>query len=113
MFGNKCLDPKFKMRELQIRSPKRQASQELIVEDDGEEGLIGASPGPSDSSSDSDIDVQSDQDKADEAESDDENEEKWTLRVCLILAVDLPFNVVPNVPLCPILKFGLVRTPER
>jgi hypothetical protein len=26
--------------------------------------------------------------------------------------VDLPFNVVPNVPLCPILKFGLVRTPE-
>jgi hypothetical protein len=103
-----------KTRELEIRSSKRQVSEEIIREDEGggEEGLIGASPGPSDSTSDSDTDVESDPDESDEVDSNEEDEEKWTLRVCLISAVDLPFNVVPNIPLCPILKFGLVRTPE-
>jgi DENN (AEX-3) domain len=41
-----------------------------------------------------------------------ENDEKWTIRISLISAVDLPFNVVPNIPLCPILKFGLIRSSE-
>ena len=94
------------------RSAKQLSSDDNV--DREEEGLIGASPGPSDSSSDSESEEEeSVPDEPEEEEpSDNEDEEKWTVRVCLISAVDLPFNVVPNVPLCPILKFGLVRTPE-
>jgi len=46
-----------------------------------------------------------------ESSSEHHDEEQWTVRVYLISAVDLPFNIVPNTPLCPVLKFGLVRVP--
>ena len=39
--------------------------------------------------------------------------EQWSVRVCVISAVDLPLNVVRNMPLCPVLKFGLVKIPDR
>jgi WD40 repeat protein len=37
--------------------------------------------------------------------------EEWSIRLCVISAMDLPSNVVPNMPLCPILKMGLVKLP--
>ena len=33
------------------------------------------------------------------------------MRISVISAVDLPLNIVPNMPLCPVLKVGLVRIP--
>ena len=49
-----------------------------------------------------------------ESDSDDSSggdEETWTVRVSLISAVDLPLHIVPNMPLCPVLKFGMVTFP--
>lgn len=49
-----------------------------------------------------------------ESESDDSSvgdQETWTVRVSLISAVDLPLHIVPNMPLCPVLKFGMVTFP--
>ena len=34
---------------------------------------------------------------------------EWSVRVCVVSAVDLPSNVVPTVPFSPVLKVGLVR----
>jgi hypothetical protein len=47
----------------------------------------------------------------DDSSAGDDDEEVWTIRVCLISAVDLPLNLVPNMPLCPVLKFGLITLP--
>ena len=45
--------------------------------------------------------------------SDDDEEEgemgEWSVRVCVVSAVDLPANVVPTVPFSPVLKVGLIR----
>lgn len=102
--------PKMRSSQSNLRSSKQQTEATLNREEGG--GLISTSPGPSDSSDlESEVESCTVEDDEDEP-SNDENEDKWTVRVCLISAVDLPFNVVPNVPLCPILKFGLVRTPE-
>lgn len=35
----------------------------------------------------------------------------WSVRVSIILAVDFPLHVVPNMPLSPVLKLGLVSIP--
>jgi WD40 repeat protein len=35
----------------------------------------------------------------------------WSVRIRVISAVDLPLNVVPNMPLCPVLKVGLLKLP--
>jgi len=48
----------------------------------------------------------------DESTAGDEDEERWTVRVSLISAVDLPLHVVPNMPLCPVLKFGIISLPS-
>jgi WD40 repeat protein len=41
---------------------------------------------------------------------DDENDPKsWSVRVCVVSAVDFPASVVPNLPLSPFLKVGLVH----
>jgi len=52
------------------------------------------------------------EDVDDESSSDNLDERMWTVRVYLISIVDLPFNIVPNTPLCPVLKFGLVKTSD-
>lgn len=51
-----------------------------------------------------DIEITDDEDEGDTATS-------WSVRLCVISAMDLPLNVVPNMPLCPVLKFGLVKIP--
>jgi len=49
------------------------------------------------------------------ASSSEEEEEypsdqpEWSVRVCVISAIDLPANVVPTAPFSPVLKVGLVR----
>ena len=67
----------------------------------------------SSSSSESETEAESlaecDRESDDEESSDDE--ETWTVRVALISAVDLPLNVIPNMPLCPVLKFGIITLP--
>ena len=40
-----------------------------------------------------------------------EEEEEWSVRVCVVSAVDFPASVVPNLPLSPLLKVGLVPLP--
>jgi WD40 repeat protein len=42
---------------------------------------------------------------------DDPTGEAWSVRLCVISAMDLPSNIVPNMPLCPVLKMGLVKLP--
>ena len=39
----------------------------------------------------------------------DDDEEEWSVRVCVVSAVDFPASVVPNLPLSPVLKVGLIR----
>jgi hypothetical protein len=46
-------------------------------------------------------------------EDDSEYETKWSLHVKLNSAVDLPTCILPSVPLCPLLKFGLVTITEK
>mmetsp|Transcript_36581 Transcript_36581/g.40846 ORF Transcript_36581/g.40846 Transcript_36581/m.40846 type:complete len:2363 (-) Transcript_36581:201-7289(-) len=43
----------------------------------------------------------------------DENDssEGLSIRVCVISAMNLPLDVVPTMPLCPVLKLGLVQLP--
>ncbi len=36
---------------------------------------------------------------------------EWSVRLCVISAMNLPQNVIPNMPLCPVLKMGLVDLP--
>ena len=36
----------------------------------------------------------------------------WSVRVCIVSAVDFPINVVPNLPLSPVLRVALVPLPE-
>ncbi|GAX11774.1 hypothetical protein FisN_7Lh156 [Fistulifera solaris] len=45
--------------------------------------------------------------------SDDEVKDAaaWSVRVCVISAVDLPASVIPSLPLSPVLKLGLVSIP--
>ncbi|KAG7343133.1 WD40 repeat-containing protein [Nitzschia inconspicua] len=45
-------------------------------------------------------------------ESEDDGAPGWSVRLCLVSAMDLPLVVVPNTPLCPVVKFGLVRLPS-
>lgn len=48
--------------------------------------------------------------KDDECSVDDDPDMKeWSLKVCIISAVDFPASLVPNLPLSPFLKVGLVR----
>lgn len=72
----------------------------------------------SSSSSSSESDSEDESLPDDERESDgevssagDDDEESWTVRVSLISAVDLPLHIVPNMPLCPVVKFGLITLP--
>ncbi|KAL7562277.1 hypothetical protein ACA910_014498 [Epithemia clementina (nom. ined.)] len=44
-----------------------------------------------------------------EDEDDGDNMAEWSVRVCVVSAIDLPSNVVPTVPFSPVLKVGLVR----
>jgi WD40 repeat protein len=51
-----------------------------------------------------------------EFSSDDEStsnhhRQQWSVRVSVVSAIDLPLNILPNIPLCPVLKFGLVKIP--
>lgn len=50
---------------------------------------------------------------SDDDETDDDSDPGWSVRLCLVSAMDLPLNVVPNTPLCPVVKLGLVRLPTR
>ncbi|KAL3922318.1 MAG: hypothetical protein SGILL_002270 [Bacillariaceae sp.] len=43
---------------------------------------------------------------------DDESMSGWSIRLCLVSAMDLPLSVVPNTPLCPVLKLGIVNLPD-
>ncbi len=47
-------------------------------------------------------------------DDDDDNgddEPNWSVRVCVVSAVDFPSSVIPNLPFSPILKVGLVPIP--
>jgi WD40 repeat protein len=44
-------------------------------------------------------------------ESEDDPEPGWSVRLNVVSAMDLPLNVVSSIPLCPIIKLGLVRLP--
>ncbi|KAL7552165.1 hypothetical protein ACHAWF_015388 [Thalassiosira exigua] len=64
-----------------------------------------------DGASSSSTDDDGDDDDYDYEEDDDEEEEeeRWSLRVRLLSAVDLPPSLSPNVPLCPWFRLGLVE----
>jgi len=64
-----------------------------------------------DSSSEEELD-DSDGTSSDEDVSGDGDAEEWCVRVCVVSAVDFPANVVPNLPLSPILRVGLVKVPN-
>jgi hypothetical protein len=55
-----------------------------------------------------DIDENDDSDEMEE-EDEEEEEERWSLRVRLLSAVDLPPSLSPSVPLCPWFTLGLVE----
>jgi len=42
-------------------------------------------------------------------EDEDEEGLEWSVKACVISAVDFPASVVPNLPFSPVLKLGLVR----
>jgi hypothetical protein len=42
-------------------------------------------------------------------EDEDDSCQGFSIRLCVISAMDLPLHVVPNMPLCPVLKLGLVQ----
>lgn len=48
---------------------------------------------------------------SEEESSEDEGQEKWSIRVSIISAVDMPNSLVPGTQLCPVLKLGLVAMP--
>ena len=41
------------------------------------------------------------------------NDQPWSIRVCVVSAVDFPVHVVPNMPLSPVLRLGLVSIPQQ
>mmetsp|Transcript_36256 Transcript_36256/g.87372 ORF Transcript_36256/g.87372 Transcript_36256/m.87372 type:complete len:2535 (+) Transcript_36256:254-7858(+) len=45
-------------------------------------------------------------------DAENDNTTDFSIRLCIISAADLPFNVLPNTPLCPVLKLGLVNLPQ-
>lgn len=66
-----------------------------------------------DSSSEESIDSAFDENGyEDDSSDDDSNEKEWSVRVCIVSAVDLPASVVPNLPFSPVLRVGLVRLPD-
>lgn len=82
--------------------------QRTGMEDAKGETESSSSSSESESEDESSVDHESDNE---ESSVDNEDGEAWTVRVSLISAVDLPLHVVPNMPLCPVLKFGLVDLP--
>lgn len=50
-----------------------------------------------------------DEDEDESYETDDTDDERWSIRVRLLSAVDLPPSLSPEVPLCPWFAFGLVE----
>lgn len=42
----------------------------------------------------------------------DATQTDWSVRICIVSAVDFPGNVVPNLPFSPLLKVGLVPFPR-
>lgn len=46
-----------------------------------------------------------------ELQSEDWEGPDWSVCMRVVSAVDLPLNVVPNMPLCPVFKVGLVKLP--
>ena len=40
---------------------------------------------------------------------DDDPSKEWSVKVCVISAVDFPASVVPNLPFSPLLRFGLIQ----
>jgi hypothetical protein len=48
----------------------------------------------------------------DDEGDDNEEEEKWSIRVRIISAVDLPPSIVPSTPLCPLLKIGVLTVQD-
>jgi len=53
-----------------------------------------------------------DDDKSLSDYEEDGEDERWSVRVRLMSAVDLPSSLVPGSPLCPFLKFGLLTVRE-
>ena len=49
-----------------------------------------------------------DDDDDDDDDENDQEEEKWSIRVRVNSAVDLPPSIVPSRPLCPLLKLGIL-----
>ena len=79
-------------------------NDDILLSDDEEEYETDSDVEEGSSSSDDDDESNSDSEDDDE----EEEEEQWSLRVRLLSAVDLPPSLSPNVPLCPMFKFGLV-----
>lgn len=74
-------------------------------------GLLRLVPSTDESSSD---DESLDDDDINEEETDSDDEQSgahWSVRVCVVSGVDFPSTVVPNLPLSPVLKVGLVKLP--
>ena len=46
-----------------------------------------------------------------EMSSEDGDQPEWSVRVCVVSAVDFPANVVPNLPFSPLLRLALVTVP--
>jgi WD40 repeat protein len=42
-------------------------------------------------------------------DGDDDPSKEWSVKVCVISAIDFPASVVPNLPFSPLLKFGLIQ----
>lgn len=62
-----------------------------------------------DGSSESDVESDHDCEEKDESSSCAEDEKAWSVKVCIVSAVDFPASVVPNLPFSPLLKVGLIR----
>lgn len=104
------------------RTPKRSisASQRqalaLIAGSHDEESALQHNPfkdgdESSTSSKSSSTSSSSDEEGQDDSSFDDDTGKEWSVRICVISAVDFPSNVVPNLPFSPILKVGLIKLP--
>ena len=101
-----------KLKDVRRRGIARVLKEQRSTTADETNGATVPSPPSSESDTEEECIPGDDQEGEDNQESSgDEDEELWTVRVSLISAVDLPLNVVPNMPLCPLLKFGLVTIP--
>ena len=58
---------------------------------------------------DNDDDEEDDESYETDDDEDDDDDERWSIRVRLLSAVDLPPSLSPEVPLCPWFAFGLVE----